>query len=411
MARPAASTETSAATDPRGAYPWYIGGIGTWFAALGMQGVIFSWLVVGELRAEARWVGVAQSASMIPNVLLILLGGAVADRVDRRRLLIWLHLGAVLLSAGLLLVVWSGSLSLFLLILFALGMGTITAFVLPARDSLLSEVVAGRDMLRAVTGMTLTQWSAQALGALVAGSARWIGILPAIGLQGSALLAGVPTLRRLPPAPPRGGTQRRDPHVRDLAVGVREVWHSPDLLPLVALVAAVGVLFIGPFMVVFPLLIRDFYGGDELLFGLVQAAFPVGTITGSVAILLLGEIRRKGAAQLVSLLCGALCLGTISLGLPFVATLIAIAVWGMGASVFMNAGRTVFQERATESNRARVLSVYSLGFMGSAGLVGAPLSGALVEWVGPLTTCLIDACAMLVVVALATLFTNAPRIE
>jgi MFS family permease len=376
-----------------------------------MQGVLFSWLVVGELQAEARWVGVAQSASMIPNLLLILLGGAVADRVDRRRLLIRLHAVAALLSASLLLVVWSGALSLSFLILFALGMGTVTAFVMPARDSLLSEVVRGRDMLRAVTGMTLTQWSSQAVGALIAGAARWIGVPLAIGLHGGALLAGVPPLRRLAPAPPRGGAPERDLHLRDLAVGVREVWHSSSLLPLVMLVAAVGVLFIGPFMVVFPLLIRDFYGGDELLFGLVQAAFPVGTIAGSVAILLRGGIRRKGVAQLLSLLCGALCLGAISTGLPFVGTLIAIAVWGMGASVFMNAGRTVFQERASESNRARVLSVYTLGFMGSAGLVGAPLSGALVELVGPLQTCAIDACAMLVLVALATLFTNAPRVE
>jgi MFS family permease len=378
---------------------------------MGMQSVLFSWLVVGELRAEPRWVGIAQSASMVPSFLLILLGGAIADRVDRRRLLVWMHCGAALLSAGLLVVVWSGALSLGFLILFALGMGTLGAFVMPARDSLLSEVVNGRDMMRAVTGMTLMQWSAQAVGALLAGTARWIGVVPAIGLHATALIAGVPALRRLAPAPPRGGAPERALHLRDLAVGLREVWRSSDLFPLVVLVVAVGVLFIGPFMVVFPLLVRDFYGGDELLFGLVLAAFPVGTIIGSLAILLLGGVRRKGAAQLLSLCVGALCLGSVSLGLPFAGLLGALTRWGVGASVFMNAGRTVFQERASAANRARVLSVYTLGFMGSAGLVGAPLSGALAELVGPLQTCLVDAGAMLVVVALATLFTNAPRVE
>jgi MFS family permease len=348
---------------------------------------------------------------MVPSFLLILLGGAIADRVDRRRLLVWLHCGAALLSVGLLAVVWSGALSLGFLILFALGMGTLGAFVMPARDSLLSEVVNGRDMMRAVTGMTLMQWSAQAVGALLAGTARWIGVVPAIGLHATALIAGVPALRRLAPAPPRGGAPERALHLRDLVVGLREVWRSSDLFPLVVLVVAVGVLFIGPFMVVFPLLVRDFYGGDELLFGLVLAAFPVGTIIGSLAILLLGGVRRKGAAQLLSLCVGSLCLGSVSLGLPFAGLLGAITLWGVGASVFMNAGRTVFQERASAANRARVLSVYTLGFMGSAGLVGAPLSGALAELVGPLQTCLVDAGAMLVVVALATLFTNAPRVE
>jgi MFS family permease len=71
-------------TAPARGFPWYVAGVGTWFGGFGMQQVLFSWLVVGELHAEARWVGVAQSASMIPSFLLILLGGALADRRDRR---------------------------------------------------------------------------------------------------------------------------------------------------------------------------------------------------------------------------------------------------------------------------------------------------------------------------------------
>jgi len=90
MAEPAPRLATSPGT-ARG-FGWYVAGVATWFGAFGMQQVLFAWLVVGELHAEARWVGVAQSASMIPNFLLILLGGAVADRSDRRRLLIRLHL-------------------------------------------------------------------------------------------------------------------------------------------------------------------------------------------------------------------------------------------------------------------------------------------------------------------------------
>jgi MFS family permease len=174
---------------------------------------------------------------------------------------------------------------------------------------------------------------------------------------------------------------------------------SRELLPSELLVAAVGVLFIGPFMVVFPLLIRDYYGGDELWFGLVQAAFPVGTIMGSLLILLRGGIRRKGLAQVGALVAGSVCLAVISLGLPFVGTLIAIALWGSAAAVFMNSGRTVFQERASAENRGRVLSVYTLGFIGAAGLIGAPLCGLLVEAVGPLFACAVNAGSMLVVVA------------
>jgi hypothetical protein len=193
--------------------------------------------------------------------------------------------------------------------------------------------------------------------------------------------------------------------------GVREVVRSPMLLPVLLLATAVGVLFIGPFMVVSPILVRDYYGGDVAQLAMLSTAFPLGTILGSVAILWRGRIRRKGAAQLISLVAGSGCLGMVSLGLPFWGTLAAICAWGMGSAVFANAGRTVFQEQARPSHRARVLSVYMLGFMGTAGLIGAPLSGVLVEHVGPLATCAVASGAMVVVAAFAFLFTGVAQME
>src|SRR5262245_54591014 len=97
-------------------YGWFIAGVATWFTAIGMQGVLFSWLVVGVLHAQAEWVGIAQSATMLPAVVLMLLGGAVADRHDRRNLLIGFHLIAFLLSTSLVVLVASETLSLPLLL-------------------------------------------------------------------------------------------------------------------------------------------------------------------------------------------------------------------------------------------------------------------------------------------------------
>ena len=408
MAEPAPRLETSPGT-ARG-FGWYVAGVATWFGAFGMQQVLFAWLVVGELHAEARWVGVAQSASMIPNFLLILLGGAVADRSDRRRLLIRLHLAGAALAAALVLVVGGGALSLAVLIAYALAIGSLTAFVMPARDALLSEV-AGANLMRAVTALTLVQWSAQALGALIGGSARWIGTLPALGLLAATYLAGAPTLSRLAPAPPHAGPPHAALRVADLGVGVREVLRSPLLRPVAILVTAVGALFVGPMMVVFPLLIRDHYAGDVAELGLLQMCFPLGTILGSLVLLARGGIRRKGLAQVAALVSGCGCLGVVGLGLPLWGTLLAVVGWGVGAAVFMNAGRTLFQERASPAARGRVLSVYMLGFMGASGLVGAPVSGFLAGWLGPLATCLAASASMLAVVALVAATTGILRVE
>ena len=394
---------------PARGFPWYVAGVGAWFGAFGLQQVLFSWLVVGELQAEARWVGVAQSASMVPTFLLILVGGALADRVDRRRHLIRLHLFASLLALGLTAAVASGRLSLPLLIGYALAIGSTAAFVMPARDVLLSEV-AGADMMRAVTVMTLVQWAAQALGALLGGSARWAGTVPALGLLAAVYGAGAPALARLAQTPPAGM-----PHARmrlaDLWVGVREVVRSPLLRPVAMLSTAVGALFVGPMMVVFPLLIRDHYGGDVAELGLLQMCFPVGTILGSLALLALGGLPRKGPAQIGALLAGCACLGSVGFGLPLWGTLLAVVCWGLGAAVFMNAGRTVFQEQAPAAVRGKVLSVYMLGFMGASGLVGAPVSGLLAGWLGPLHTCFAASATMLAVVALVAVTTEILRVE
>jgi MFS family permease len=391
-------------------YAWFVTSVATWFTAAGMQGVLFSWLVVGVLHAPAEWVGITQSTLMLPSVLLLFVGGAVADHHDRRTLLIGLHCLATLLSLGLAAVVAMDRLSLPMLIVYALSVGSVQAFVMPARDSLLSEV-AGPNLLRAVAGLNLTQWGTQALGALIAGTARWVGTVPALGLHALTLLSGVAALYKLPPAPPHGGTVRQPLRLVDVLAGVREVLTSPVLLPVFLLVNAVGIFFIGPFVVAFPLLIRDYYGGDIGQLALLNMMFPVGTILGSVVMLWRGHLRRKGPAQLVTLASGSLCLLVIAQGLPLWGTLVAVVAWGMGAAVFVNAGRMLFQEHAPPSHRARVLSAFSFGFMGATGLLGAPLAGVLADRFGPLTTCAVSGATMLAVVICMLAFTNVRQLE
>ncbi len=399
-----------AAAVPGNAFAWYVAGTATWFGAFGMQSVLFSWLVAGELHADASWLGVAQSATMLPSFALVLLGGAIADRRDRRALLIGLHLLATALSLGLLASVAAGWLSLGLLIAYALGMGTVSAFTMPARDSLLSEV-AGANLMRAVTTMTLMQWIAQAVGSMIASFASWIGTLAALGLHALTLFGGVPALAQLAPAPPRGGAPQNALRLADLGVGVLEVVRSPELRPVLLMVTSVGVLFMGPMMVVFPLLVRDYYQGGVGQLGVLQMAFPIGTILGSLGILSRGGIRRKGTAQVLALVAGAAALGAVGLGLPFWGAFVATVFWGVAASVFMNSGRTIFQEKAPPSQRGRVLSVYSLGFMGASGLVGAPAAGVMIDVIGPLSACLLDSALMFGVAGAVAALTQIRSVE
>ncbi len=91
---------------------WFGAAVGSWFAAFGMQSLLFSWLLVGELRVSAEWVGIAQTSSALPQLALLMIGGAVADRLEPRRMLAGMHVAAALPSLSLAVVVLTGNLSL-----------------------------------------------------------------------------------------------------------------------------------------------------------------------------------------------------------------------------------------------------------------------------------------------------------
>jgi MFS family permease len=388
----------------RRAFVWYSTGVGTWFGAWGMQQVLFSWIVVGELKASSEWVGIAQTSTMLPALFFLLAGGVVADRVDPRRMLIVLHLTAALPAFALAASSAMGALALPGIIAYGLTIGTIQAFVMPARDTLLSRV-AGPDMMRAVTAMTAAQFSAQALGTLLAGAARWTGSATMLAVQGLVVASGSFFTRGIPPVEPRPAASIRRAGLHDLVDGLAQVVRTPNLRIPVSMVVSVGILFIGPFVVVFPLLVRDYYHGGVASLSLILMLFPVGTIVGSFVLRYRG-IARKGRAALLALCAGALTQAAIGLGVPFWGMVILTFLWGLAGSVFINCSRTLYQEAAPVEQRGRVLAVYQLGFIGGAP-IGSTVSGFLSGAVGLHWTLIAAAAAMGVMAVTLALFSQA----
>jgi MFS family permease len=398
------------ATDPDGgAFSWYAAAAGSWFAGWGMNSALFAWLVAGELRAGDAWVGVAQSSTLWPALALLLLGGAIADRVDPRRLLVVLHVAAAAPVAALAAGVGAGLLSFPALVAYGLCLGTVSAFAMPARDALLSRV-AGPDLMRSVTVVTAIQFGAQALGAAFAANARWMGSATALLVQGAVLLAGSAAAHRLPPAPPPSGAPRAPSAWHDVASGLAVVRRTPRLRGTMRLVIAVGLLFIGPFLALFPGLVVQRYEGGVGRLALVSMCFPLGTIAGSLALRARGGVRRKGRAALGSLVCGALALGSVGLGLPFPGMVAATVVWGIAGAVFITCSRTLYQAAAPDEQLGRVLAVYQLGFIGTAP-IGSLAAGFASTLLGPLPTLRLCSLAMLAVVAFVALRTDTARAE
>src|SRR5262249_28061116 len=135
------STPMSASPTASPQFRWYLAGTAAWFAAFGIQQVMFSYLVTTVLHAPPNRIGLAQTSLTLMSTLLLLVGGLVADHMDTRRVLVLSHLAASIPATVLALVVASGALRYEYLLVYGLFMGLITAFILPAREAMMGDVI------------------------------------------------------------------------------------------------------------------------------------------------------------------------------------------------------------------------------------------------------------------------------
>jgi hypothetical protein len=282
------------------------------------------------------------------------------------------------------------------LLAFALAAGAVNALQHPARDQQLSRVA--REFIgRGVAGANLVGQAGQALGALAGAALAFLGAPFVLGLQAALGLAGVLPLAALreprePASLPKAGAGR--PLLAGLGDALRVARRSPVLGPVLWLTSAVGLLFVGPYGVVLPLLVRDVYAGGPREIGLLASMLPVGGIAGGLVLFVRGGVRRNGRALLLGQAFAALCVGSLALAPPLAGAALAVFGWGFGSAFFLSAGRTLFHVHAPEHQRATLLALYILGILG-AGPLGSLLSGALVGSLGSHGALGLQAAAML----------------
>ncbi len=365
-------------------FQYYLGGLGSSAVAMGLQVVIFPWLVVGVLDEPADRVGLAQMAVMLPNLLLILLGGALSDNRHLGSYLFRLYLLYLLPFGMMFIAVNKGLLSYELLIIFGASYGVITAFIQPARESLLSQV-ASQDLQRSVVRTTLVQFAAQSLGYLSAGLFDRIGLSVLLVFQMLMFIAAGLFLRASQPVG-EGLCKGRQRQSQSIVAGLQAVWHHARLLPLMLLVGATGFLGFGVYLVAMPLMTREVYGQSAVFYAGLQLSFTVGVLLANVLYLRLrGGFRQPGRVLVISLFSRGLIMLLIATHLPVSLLFPAVLVWGMFSGISISVGRMMTHTEAPEAYRSRVVSIYQLAFFGTAP-IGAWVTGQLISAQGVLET-------------------------
>lgn len=364
--------------------------VGLYFFAFGMQFVLFPSLVTFVLDTTPAGVGLAQSALSAPMFCLLLFGGLLAERARAGPTLALLYVGFAFTSLILCAVVALNQLTYSFLITYAVIVGSCAAFAMPVRDAALNGIVERQSLhgkntpiATAAAITTAVQIGAQIFGILVA---QFAGKNPApyIALQALivAIGAGVALGMRAPK--PHGHERTLQGAIRDLKEGLLYSFRDPVMSPMLISAAYVGVFVVGSFQVLFPLIIRDAYGGDDntqqLRLGALLACFWSASFVSAVVLSRLKPLLRPGRALIASHLFGAVALLTFGFHKPFAVFALIVVLWGFAAGVAISTSRTIVQGAAGQRYLGRVLAVYSMGFMGGAPIGSALVGFAASEW-------------------------------
>lgn len=360
--------------------------------ATGLQVILLPWIAITVVDLPALHLGWVQASVLLPNLLFLLFGGALADRKDAAAVAALACIGLTLCHGALLLVFSYRIPNLAILLLYGISLGVCTAFLQPARDNLVQRSArngGGRateaGVQQTVTWMMLAQYGGQAVGMLLASRFDHWGLRPLLLLQMGVLLLAVAFFYSLrQPRAPKKVEQKRP--LTLIAEGLAETWRRPALRELVVLMAFNGFVHIGVFLVVLPLLAEDYARGSSY-YATLQLAFVGGTVAATATMLRRGQGDRPGRGILMCLLYSAALLVAISFGPTPFGLILLCACWGAVAAASAALGRAVVQLLAPDEYRSRIISIYQLALFGSAAL-GALAAGALSEFAAPLTTLL-----------------------
>lgn len=354
---------------PFGGYLVLVAG---WFFGFGLQTTLFPGVITFTLMESPERLSFAQAALTAPMALLLPAAGVLAERHDRRGIIFYFYLFAGICTLVLAALMLSDTLSYMMLVIFAALVGVAGGFVMPARDSAINPIVrisgrtrhGGIELQRAVVMASAVQFGAQIAGMAAGYFAAITGPGPLFMMMGVGLVIGGLSAAFLPRLGSKRHVSTAHP-LEDLRDGLNAVLHSPVLMPMTAIMVAVGTFIVGgAFLVLIPILLRDSYGASYPELSSLMVTFWLGAFVANVLLVRLGQIEKPGRALIIAQGVTVLAVGAFALPIPFWSLYALVFCWGLGAGVAISLSRSVVQEQAPPDKLARVMSVYQLGLFG-----------------------------------------------
>jgi MFS family permease len=364
--------------------------VGTW-----MQLVAVGWLVY-RLTGSALQLGIVAFAGQISTLILPPFAGLLADRMDRRRLLIWTQSLFLAQAILLSLLVLSGSVRVWQVALLSLLNGVINSFDMPARHSFVADLVPDReDLANAIPLNSAMFNSARLVGPSLAGiliSRYGEGVCFLINAASYLAVLAALCAMRMPPAASRTCDDRRV--LGEIRDGFGYAWRSLPLRMILLLLCLLS-LAIMPYTTLLPAFARDILHGTSRDYGFMITASGVGCLACNFLF-----AARRNVIGLAGILpaasaAAAVCLVGLSLCRGFSASFVFLFFLGGITMAQLTASNVILQTVVDEDKRGRVMSLYIMSFIGMIP-VGGLVAGAVAESIGVVRTMIGGACICLV---------------
>jgi MFS family permease len=360
--------------------------IGTW-----MQSVAQSWLVY-RITGSSLLLGSVGFASQIPVFLVAPLGGIVADRHDRQRVVIGTQVASMILASILAGLTLTNRINVREIFVLAALLGVVNAFDIPGRQAFLVDMVGKEDLMNAIALNSSMFNGARVIGPAVAGilvakiGEGWCFFANAISYL--AALVGLFLMRISHPPRPKPGSP-----IVHIIEGFRFVQKTAPIRALLLLLGLISLVAM-PYTVLMPIFADKILHGGARGLGILMGATGVGALLGALTL----ATRRGvyGLGRWVTFSCAGFAVGLIAFALSrnfWLSTALLIPV-GFCMMLEMSSSNTLIQAMVPDQLRGRVMSAYSMMFMGMAPF-GALLGGALADRIGAPLTMIIGAVACL----------------
>lgn len=379
-------------------YRLYFGGqsislIGTW-----MQKTAVSWVIYSQTHSKFM-LGLTLFASMFPSFVFSILGGVVSDRYNRYKVLLFTQIASMVQALTLTALIFFKHYSVWEIIALSALLGIINAFDVPARQSLVYEMIGNKSDLPNALALNSSMVNlSRLIGPGMAGLVlEKFGEDICFGLNAISFFAVIASLlmMKLPKYIPKSRTNNL---FGELKEGFTYIKQTPSIAFVLIMLALISLLVL-PFSTLIPVYAKDIFKGNASTFGVIDSVIGLGAFCGAIFLASLkpGKNLRKILAINTLIFGAGLVLFAYTTFYPI--ALVFAAVLGFGMMAQITISNTLIQTTVDPAMRGRVISFYAMAFFGMQPL-GGLLIGISSEWIGTPNTVLIQGVITLLIGAL-----------